>query len=68
MWNLKAGVAVAVSTQVSGNTNPLNGFVHSSTDPQKPRRTDLMGAELLSAALRRQLPRTATQKRGAVGA
>lgn len=59
---------MAVSIPVSENTNPLNEFDHSNRNPQKPRRKDLMGTELLSAALRRQLPRTATQKSGAVGA
>lgn len=61
-------VAAFVSVLVSENASPLNGFVHSRGNPQKPRRKDLTGTELLSAALRRQLPRTATRKRGAVGA
>lgn len=37
-------------------------------EPQKPRRKDLMGTELFPTALRRQMPTTATQKGGAVGA
>lgn len=53
--------------QVSEKTNSLNAFVHSSRNPPKPRRMDLMGTELLPAALRRQLPRTVNQERDAVG-
>lgn len=51
-----------VSVLVSENASPLNGFVHSHGNPQKPRRKDLMGTELFSAALRRQLPRPQPEK------
>lgn len=38
---------MAVSILVSGNTNPLNGFVPSSRNPQKPRRKALMGTRAI---------------------